>query len=64
MSSAAETFYERSRSILPLDSLDRRSIGVAQYLLPAARQVLARQNPSTSPSLLEHAIRKIKSGLC
>ncbi|VTT58333.1 unnamed protein product [Fusarium fujikuroi] len=31
--STAETFYERSRSILPLDSLDRPSIEVVQYLL-------------------------------
>ncbi|KAF4423119.1 Zn(2)-C6 fungal-type DNA-binding domain [Fusarium acutatum] len=29
----AETFYERSRSLLPLDSLDRPSIEVVQYLL-------------------------------
>ncbi|RGP71713.1 hypothetical protein FLONG3_7017 [Fusarium longipes] len=29
----AKTFYERARSILPLDSLDRPSIEVVQYLL-------------------------------
>ncbi|CVL11162.1 related to transcription activator protein acu-15 [Fusarium proliferatum] len=63
-SSAREKVLHYQAEVVNLRLLYVRLLVLRTTLLPAARQVLARQDPSTPPSRLEHAVRKETWRIC